>query len=213
MRLFITVCNSQDWVYGQFFWSFVQALANCEYEYGVYRGAHPWDVVRNNQAIDKFLHNNSFDVLVKMDADQTYPADYFRRMVPLVEEYKVIGPMIYDRHHTNGYFPLVFQSKDILNLNAGKIAHQRVGIGQYPYTHTNNFYDRDVLAQISPPWYEARLSEDGLERANHVDYDFLDKIKDAGYPIYLNHDVVVGHIETRPVNDYVYERWSKGDNT
>jgi len=69
----------------------------------------------------------------------------------------------------------------------------KTGIQEVPYTHTNNFYAREVLEKIPQPWYEARLADDGLNRGNHVDYTFLDKIKAVGYPIYLNLDVEVLH--------------------
>ena len=67
------------------------------------------------------------------------------------------------------------------------------GVLQVPYAHTNLFYKREVVENVPMPWYEAYMTDDGLNRANHVDFDVLDKIKKAGYPIYIDLDVRVGH--------------------
>jgi len=175
------------------------------YSLTVHRAGHPWDVVRNNQAIFKFLNDPTADIFVKMDVDQTYPLNYFTDMVPLARIYGMIGPVIYDRHKQNDFKTLAFEGKEDL-LGSWLDVSDRLGIESYPYTHTNNFYRRDVLEGIQPPWYEAHLSEDGLSRANHVDFDFLDKIKASGQECWLNHDVVVKHIADCEVDREFYER-------
>jgi len=211
MKIFIAVCNSQDEVPSEFFWSFMATYANIPYPAVAYRARHPWDVVRNNMAIDVFLKSEC-DVFVKMDVDQIYPLDYFLKFLPLVEQYKVIGPVIYDRHEKNGHFPLAFNDKKVLTRDLSKEVHHGTGICAYPYTHTNNFYAREVLEMIDPPWYEAHLSADGLERANHVDYDFLDKIKAAGYKPHLYLDEVVKHITTKGVGSEHYQKWENNSS-
>ena len=52
------------------------------------------------------------------------------------------------------------------------------------------------------------MNEDGTKRANHVDYDFMDKIVKAGFKIYLNNDVVVKHIAEVGSSREFYERWN-----
>ena len=162
------------------------------------RSGHPWDVVRNNRLIKQFLDSDC-DIFVKMDVDQTYPPDYLVTMVPLVEQYKVIGPLIYDRMEANRFIPLAFENNDykalkVFNINGSK------GVIEVPFPHTNLFYAREVLEKIPMPWYEAYATPDGLDRANHVDFTFIKKIKDAGYPIYINLDVEVDHLFTQRAN-------------
>jgi hypothetical protein len=190
------------------------SLLNNVFTYGneggkvfVYRGGHPWDVVRNNQGIDAFLHALDYDIMVKCDVDQWYPENYFLDMVPLVKDYPVIGPVIYDRQQRTSFAPLVVDEP------FGKFIpiDGHSGIHKFPYTHTNNFYARVALEQVAPPWYEAHLSEDGLSRANHVDYDFLDKIRDAGYDIYTNCDITVEHITKVRVSKE-FHRKQRGDH-
>jgi hypothetical protein len=171
----------------------------------LFRGGHPWDVVRNNQGIDAFLKSD-FDIMVKCDVDQWYPTDYFHQMLRLVEEYKVIGPVIYDRQQETGFAPLVLDKP----LGRFICIDNESGIHKFPYTHTNNFYAREVFENIPKPWYEAHMTADGLGRANHVDYDVLDKIRKAGYEVYTNCDVTVEHITTLRINREVHLRM-RGD--
>lgn len=191
-KLFLVICNSQTIVDANMMWSLLFNLVGSKYPVQIYRASHPWDIVRNNQGIQKFLESDA-DIMVKMDVDQIYPPNYFSNMVPLVDEYKVIGPVIYDRHSSSGYRTLAFDSKSDL-FGTWLDVSCAEGIREYNYTHTNNFYAREVFENIPKPWYEAHATRDGLDRANHVDYDLLDKIKDSGYSIYLNHEIVVKHI-------------------
>lgn len=191
MKLFIGICNSQDFVPAGFFWTFINLKSN--YNVQACRGGQPWDIVRNNYLISKFLKSDA-DIFIKMDIDQIYPNYYLKRFVPLVEEYKVIGPMIKDRNKGNDHMPLSFSSHNGLELRKYPVKGKK-GIVEIPYSHTNLFIKREVLEQIPPPWYKVSYSEDGLYRDKHVDFSFLDKIKDAGYPIYIDLDVTVGHLK------------------
>lgn len=208
-RIFIGICNTQDTVPSMFFWSFVNLRT--KWPLSAYRSMHPWDVIRNNVIIDKFLKSDC-TILAKMDIDQWFPPDYFERLVPLVDEYKVVGPMIYDRWEQNDYTPLAFESRskngfipfDPFKLN---------GITAIPYPHTNLLYAREVLEKIPPPWYEAYQTTSGLERANHVDYDFLDKIHNVGYDIYIDTDLIVGHKASIFIDRKFKTRWDKGNDS
>lgn len=193
------ICNSQDHIPSKFFWSFIRVLFDSPYPVNVIPGGHPWDAVRNNAIIQGFLDGDS-DILVKMDIDQVYPSNYFKDMVPLVKSYKVVGPLLFDRWLSNRFMPLLFRSHF-----AGKlvpyIPQTWTGVQEVPYNHTNLFYAREVLEAIerARPWYDPHIRPDGLDRMNHLDYTFLDKIKKAGYKIYTNFDVVVKHVASLPI--------------
>ena len=202
-RLFVGVCNSQDWVMSSFFWSWA-AIKN-PYKISLFRSTHPWDVVRNNVIIENFLRSPC-DILVKMDVDQVYPQDFFTKLVPLVEKYKVVGPLIFDRWRHNDFMALAFDKGEPLTP-----MENLEGIVEVPYSHTNLFYAREVLEKIQPPWYEAYATQQGTGRANHVDYSFLNKIHKAGYPIYIDTDMVVEHITIQSVDKELHDRWNRGN--
>ena len=208
MKLGIGICNSQETVDSAFFWTFMGIRHVCTIE--AFRGNHPWDVVRNNQLIDKFLRSDC-DYFVKMDTDQEYPANYFEVMVPLLETHDIIGPMIYDRHEFSNFMPLCFEHDKEKPLERGNPFDNRTGILELPYLHTNCFYNRYALEAIDRPWYEAFLSDDGLSRANHVDYSFMNKFTKKGYKIYINFDMVVEHQAKVGVSRNFYETWNIGN--
>ncbi len=191
-KLYIGICNSQEAVPSKFFWSFLN-IKNV-YPTVIRKADHPWDVVRHNMLIDGFLKSDC-DVYVQMDIDQEYPSDYFEKMMPLVERYKIIAPVICDRWAHSGYLPLMFSENNFPKLRPLDISGKE-GVIETPYAHTNFFCLKEVWEKIPPPWFEAKLRDDGLDRANHVDFDVLDKIKKAGYPIYVNLDVKVKHLTT-----------------
>ena len=207
MKIFLGICNSQEYMHSSFFWSFIKLIKG-EHEIVPYQSGHPWDVVRNNQMIKVFLSSDC-DVFVKMDVDQVYPNDYLIKMIPLLEKYKVIGPLIFDRHEMNGFIPLAFENGEYGKLRRYELGG-KTGIVDIPYSHTNLFYSREVLENIPMPWYEAHLSEDGLDRANHIDYQFLDKIKALGYSIYINMGMVVKHIAFVGIGIKFFNLWHTG---
>ena len=196
MKVFVGVCNTQDYVPAGFFWTYVAMRKPCRIV--LHRAAHPWDVVRNNNIIHMFLKSDC-DILAKMDIDQTYPPDYLERLIPLCEKWGVAGPLIYDRCSANFYQPLAFDDVNrsmfpVSRMDVAPIGEQVVDI---PFPHTNLLYRRDVLEKIPAPWYEAHLTSDGLNRANHVDYTFIDKIHKAGFRCMIDLGCRVGHMETR----------------
>lgn len=146
-----------------------------------------------------------------MDVDQIYPKNYFEVMVPLLEKYDVIGPMIFDRWKKNNYMPLCPSTTPDSPHPFSSPRDGKTGIQEVPYLHTNCFYKRKVLVAIPPPWYEAYLSPDGLRRANHVDYDFMKKIADAGFKIYVNNDMVVKHTALEGIDREFYEHWNHAE--
>ena len=206
-KLAIGICNSQEKIDSDFFWSFVHIKHVCPTML-LKRATHPWDIIRNNQLIKAFLESDC-DYFVKMDVDQWYPPDYFEIMVPLLETHDIIGPMIYDRFQASNFMPLCFKPAPEKPLQRGRAYDGRTGIRELPYLHTNCFYNRYVLEALVQPWYEAHFSDDGLKRANHVDYTFMQKFTDLGYKIYINFDVVVEHLAQVSLSRKFYEQWNR----
>lgn len=208
-KVLICVCNSQDMMPSEFVWSiFTMHMPG---KVTIARFTHPWDVVRNNVAIQAFL-DGDFDILAKMDVDQRFPADYLDILVPLVEEYKVIGPVIYDRWRHSGFAPLAFKGIPVGGLAEPEPLPDDGSVVEVPYPHTNMLYAREVIECLHRPWYERYVSDDGLDCGNHMDYTFLDKIKDAGYPLYIHTGVVVNHLTLQPVDREFYDTWTRGIN-
>ena len=165
------------------------------------RSPHHLDVIRNNYLMDLFLKSDC-DVLARMDVDQEYPEDYITKLLPLVEKHKVVGPLIYDRWQVNDYAPLMFHDR----FNWYDIA-DKSGVINVPYAHTNLLYAREVIEKAEKPLFYRQVGKDGISLENQVDFDVQDKIKDAGYDIFINLDVVVKHITEIGVDNVLHEKW------
>jgi len=181
------------------------------YEYVKVRFSDDDAVVRNNKMIEAFLKSDS-DILVKMDIDQKYRKDYLVVMVPLVEQYRLIGPLIYSKRRRVGYSPLLYDEKTFPLKNKSTNWRKRTpknGILQVYYAHTNMFYHREVLESITPPWYEAKYNKNNTDYDISRDFSFMEKIIKKGWKTYINMDMVVSHLVEEAVNTRTYEKWNR----
>ena len=194
MKLFIGVGNSQFTVPSAFHWSWEEM--DKPYEYVKVRFDHNESIVRNNQMIRDFLISDC-DVFVKMDIDQVYPKDYFTIMVPLVEKYKLVGPLIHNKWRKNKYVPLLSDSDPFpIIRQPGKNWRRKckAGILKVKYAHTNLFYAREVFENIKPPWLTVEYSRDNCSFTSLQDYSLIDRIRKQGFTTHINMNVVVGHL-------------------
>ena len=207
-KLFIGIANSEEKKHSAFFWSFVQIRKVCETV--VFRASHADSNLRNNNLLNSFLESG-FDYYIQMDTDQIYPQDYLEKMVPLIDEYKVVAPVIYDRWLSNRFFPMVYSDLDPKTLNSRFCdivdIKGKTGVEEVAWTHTNLFMAREVVEKLPKPIFKLYFTEDGLGKCKHTDHAVNEKIKNAGYKIYMNFDVVVKHIASVPVDAEVYDRW------
>jgi len=204
-KLFIGIANSQSTVPSLFFWSLLGIVQILPVT--IKRAGQSEAAVRDNSLIKAFLDSDC-DYFVNMDIDQTYPSDYFQKMVPLIDEYKCIGPIIFDRWPESGYMPLIAKGPGFLRENADTVLKE-TGIIEVPISHNNHFFAREVLEAIPPPWCFTAFTEDGLGKAFHQDGWQMKKVVEAGYKVYINCDVVVKHIAEVEIDREFYAQWHK----
>lgn len=200
-KLFVGIANSQATVPSLFFWSLLGIKPVLPTT--IKRAGQSVAAIRDNSLIYAFLESDA-DYFVNMDIDQTYPTDYFEVMVPLLDEYKCIGPLIFDRWHESGYMPLVFnKARRVVDVS------KKSGIEEVPYLHNNCFFTREVLEAIDPPYCKVELTENGLDKAFHQDRWQMKKVVEAGYKIYVNYDMVVKHIVEVEIDREFYAQQHK----
>jgi hypothetical protein len=203
-KLFIGVGNSQEFIPAKFHWTWEKMLKPYTFKKVRFTHSHCW--VRENSMIDQFLESDC-DVFLKMDVDQKYPKDYLEAMVPLVEKYKVIGPLIHSKWRRKKYIPLMFNVAS--GVKTPTPIYDVEGIVEVPYSHTNLFIAREVLAKIEPPWFGCTYNEKGTGQISSSDFEFNDKIKEAGYPIYINMDVQAKHLVLEYIDTEMHNHWNK----
>ena len=205
-KLFIGVNNSQDFVPSQFFWTWERMEK--PYKYIISRQEFSFPSQRNNMMVKEFLASDC-DVMVKMDIDQKYPHDYFVKMVPLVEKYKVIGPLLYNKWRRLNFRVLMNLTKQGPFTQSEQMKEWS-GIEEVPYPHSNLFYVRESLENITPPWYENKFSSDGKMRLEGGDHAFVEKIREQGFKLYINTDVLVQHLVMAHVDTRLHKIWEAG---
>jgi hypothetical protein len=205
IKLFIAVPNSQDFVPSRFHWSWDKMDKPVDFVRE--RFDHSYGCVRLNQAVDKFLKSDC-DTLTFMDIDQEYPRNYLRAMLHLAEKYPVIGPLIYNKWRWNNFPPLMCSENKYPFMSPPILGMENTGVQEVPYAHNNMFYAREVLEKIEPPWFDLNLNETGTARADSGDFRFNDKVKAAGYKIYVNTDIIVQHLVMINVDTRLHNKWN-----
>jgi hypothetical protein len=203
-KLFIGVCNSQEYMPSAFHWSWEKTIK--PYEYVKVRFDHSDDVVRNNSMIAEFLESDC-DIMVKMDIDQEYPLHFFSALVPHLEVYKIIGPLIHNKWRWADYRALMFETSDFPYLAESMTDYS--GVTEVEYAHTNLLYSREVLESIEPPWYKVYHTSNGTSRSKDLDFTFLEKIKEKGYKFYIDSTVEVKHLVLEGVDSELHSRWNR----
>jgi len=204
-KLYVGVCNSQSQVPSAFFWTVMSLGSSIPAHF--FRSINKHGFIRNNQLIKGFL-DSGFEYFTKMDIDQAYPGNYFKTMVPLIDKYKVVAPLIFDRWRTSNFAPLAFENIDQDKAFPIDIKG-KTGVHPYAYAHTNLFMHREVLESIEPPWFDTVYTEDRMAVLENCDRYFIRKLTDAGYKTYVNFDVVVQHITENGVDRKFYEHWNR----
>jgi hypothetical protein len=205
IKLFIAVANSQDFVPARFHWSW-DKMDKPE-DFVRKRFDHSYGCVRQNQAVDTFLKSDC-DTLHFMDIDQAYPRNYLRAMIPLAEKYCAIGPLIYNKWRKNNFPPLMCSANKYPFMSPPILGIENTGVREVPYAHNNMFYAREVLEKITPPWFDLNLNENGTARMDSGDFRFNDRVKEAGYKIYINTDILVQHLVMINVDTRLHNKWN-----
>jgi GT2 family glycosyltransferase len=162
----------------------------------------PIDKIRNN-LVTQALNENCTHLLM-MDTDQNYPKDVIPKLLSHKKEVVAVGihrryppfdiilyrGKVGDYHHVPDDECL---SGDLIEIDA-------TGCGCI-------LYDTDVFFAIGSPWFEERYLPDG--RIVGEDIDFCWKLRDAGFKMYADTSIKIGHISHVEINDDFYLLYKK----
>ena len=208
MKLGIAIPLTADKEYSQF-WDSFTLLQKPDYTYlrPSFRGHI--DDVRNSLVMQALKENCG--ALLMLDTDQIYyNQNTILKLLQVLESGKpVIGTVLHRKYPP--FDPLVFRfgEQGLVKVpdwevySGGTIEADAVGCGCM-------LYDMQVFKEIAWPWFEdiARQEPDA-ENAPGEDINFCYKLKSAGFPIWVDTSIEIGHIFLAVANKVWYQIYKK----
>jgi len=152
--------------------------------YSTSRG-QPIDISRNN-LVSSALQHKSLKWIFFFDSDILVPSDAVLRLLsfqlPMVSAMyysKAENWCAYSRDAGGSYHPIKSWTGTLLSVDA-------VGMGCC-------LIDKRIFEKLSPPWFNWTLGKENPGFSE--DIYFCQKVKQAGFPIFVDTTIQVGHIE------------------
>lgn len=142
-----------------------------------------------NTIVENALEDKDITHILMIDDDMTFKPDMLIKM--LSHDVDIIGALAFKR--TDTFAPCTYMAKDgrlfpIIPEKMMKVS----AVGS-----AGLLVRREVYEKIDYPWFETYYNEEG--RLTSVDIDFCNKARRAGFDIYVDPDIEMGHIGEPPV--------------
>jgi GT2 family glycosyltransferase len=181
-----------------FFKSFIQLqLPETEIIYPKF-GAHPGDIARvRNDIVKDAIYKNCTHILF-MDTDQVYhDADLVTRL--LDHDLDIVGGLVHRR-----YEPF----EPILQRDGSHVPDEEINKGGLIPVDTTGtgclLIKTDVFYNVESPYFDVERDELGNVSVGE-DVHFCRKANKAGYQIYVDADVTIGHLTKLQIGKGFYE--------
>jgi len=156
----------------------------------------PIDEMRNNIVRDALRSGCTH--LILMDTDQVYPVDTITRL--LSHRLPVVGCLLFRRYPP--FDPLMLTGEvtkysTVTEWKDGELVEvDATGTGCV-------LYDTEVFTRIPDPWFRFRKTVEGGDIGE--DIGFCHDLKKAGYKIYVDTAIKVGHLTKMTVDQATWE--------
>lgn len=157
--------------------------------------ARPHDRARN-QIVRTFLETDCTHLFF-IDSDTVPPPDALKRL--LAHDVPIVSGMTAIAKETPGdgyqFFDNCYQSRE---ENDGKIttiiAERRTGLQRiFRCGASCLLVEREVFERVDNPYFKFEYNEDRTEHTRSEDIYFCDKVREAGYTLCADTDVICGH--------------------
>ena len=161
-------------------------------------GFHPGDIAKvRNDLVKRAIYEDCTHI-VFMDTDQVYrTADIIPRL--LEHDKDIVGGKVHRRYHP--FEPILQRGglhvPDDEILKGGLIPVDSTGAGCLAI-------NLDVFVELDKPWFKTVTDEEGEVEVGE-DVHFCRKAKKAGFEIFVDCDVKIGHLTTWEVDWETYE--------
>jgi hypothetical protein len=149
----------------------------------LFGGIGPLDWKRTNLALEAVKRGS--DYLLWIDSDQTFPNDALGQL--LVRDRPIVGTSYPSRHTGN---PTVFDlNGNPLPRRSGLEEVGALGLGFC-------LMKAPIFERVPKPWFATEIGDDG-ELICGEDVHFCNQARIAGVPVFVDHDLTIGHIAER----------------
>ena len=146
----------------------------------LFEEAGPLELKRTRLAL-KALQCGS-DYLLWIDGDQTFPPEALVRLMS--HDKPMVGTNIASRH-TGKPTALSFENENVPRTR-GLEEVAAVGLGFC-------LMKTPLLQKVPHPWFASTITPEGALRRGE-DVHFCNQVRSAGFPIFVDHDLTVGHL-------------------
>jgi len=157
------------------------------------------DIIRN-QLVKQALEAGCTHLLM-MDTDQTY-SDRDMILKMLAHKKKVISAIVHRRYPPFDCITLRGEPGKYTQVSDEEILAARDSDNHLVEIDATGcgclLYNTEVFQEIKPPWYEFSKTESGDVVGE--DIGFCHKLKDAGYNIYCDVSIDIGHLAQLEIN-------------
>jgi hypothetical protein len=159
----------------------------------------PIDTLRND-IVEKALGMNCSH-LIMMDVDQVYHPETIPAL--LSRRLPVVGAAVCRRYPP--FDPIIMKREEVGYSYGGEWNPD--GLVECDATGTGCIlFDMEVFRKIPAPWFEFTKDANGLPVGE--DIGFCEKLKAAGYKVFVDCTVPAGHLTTMIVNKATYDLYS-----
>jgi GT2 family glycosyltransferase len=173
-------------------------VAHGGYDFNIVVAEEGYTIAENRNYIAFQALNSKSDYLLMIDDDMTFSADTLDK---LLANNKDICGVAYHSRGSKDKIKIVPDIMSIAEVDKGKYINLEEETDP-KYKDTFECYatgtgiiliKTDVFLKVPQPWFEFTYEESGKCK-NGEDWNFCFKAKDAGYKIYTDPKIAVGHI-------------------
>jgi hypothetical protein len=145
-----------------------------------YEEAGPLEYKRTRLALRALKSGADFHLLV--DWDHTFPPDALLRLAR--HNLPMVGANYPERH--SGGSPTAYRGQDAPARGRGVESVAAIGLGFC-------LIKPEVFTTTPQPWFRSQISDEGALVCGE-DVHFCNQVREAGIPVHVDHDLIVGHI-------------------
>lgn len=146
-----------------------------------------------NVLVEKALSNVDVTHLLMIDDDMTFKPDALKKLIE--NDVDIVAGLAFKR--TPNYAPCVYMKKHGTNDHYAILPEvfQEVDVVGTGFI----LIKREVLEKIKSPRFETWYDKENIDKHWSVDFDFCMKAKAAGFKVFVDPMVEVGHIGNAPI--------------